>query len=145
MGAANLYRCVLLLYPPEFRQQFSEEMLSVFEQRSGEHFANRRLMSFAFLLKEFFGAVKGAYVMWLSKVRPIHHKRLQPAAAVGAAATPTAAEVTMRHQTAIKNMVKAIAEHDFVNARRYSDEEARLKSLLQGLKDGGLAAKHKLA
>jgi hypothetical protein len=144
MRAANLYRFVLLLYPPEFRQQFSEEMISVFQQRSGEHFAKRRLTSFAFHLKEFFGAVKGAHVMWLSKVRPINHNRLQSDAAI-VAATPTAAEVTTQHQTAIKNMVKAIAEHDFVNARRYSDEEARLKCLLQELKDGGMAAKHKLA
>lgn len=145
MNSARLYRRALLLYPPEFRQQFSEEMISVFQQRSGEHFANRGFTSFAFLLKEFFGALKGATVMWLSKVRPIDHKRSQPDAAVGVASISTAAELTMQHQIAMKGMVKAIAEHDFVNARRYSDEEKRLKSLLQQLEDGGGTAKHKLA
>jgi hypothetical protein len=130
MGVANLYRRVLLLYPPEFRQQFSEEMISVFKQRAGEHFANRGFTSFAFLLKEFFCAVRGAYVMWLSKLLPIRHNRLRPDVSVAATPTLTASEAKMQRDAAIKNMVAAIAEHDFINARRYSYEEIRLKNIL---------------
>jgi len=43
---------------------------------------------------------------------------------------PTA-EVARLRDAAIRNMVAAIARHDFNNARRYSYEEARLKTLLQ--------------
>ena len=130
MRAANLYRWVLLLYPPEFRQQFSEEMISVFQQRSGEHFANRRFASFAFVLKEFFGVVKGAHVMWLSKFLPVDHDGLRPDTSVSSTATLTASEVKLQREAAIRNMVAAIAGHDFINARRYSYEEMRLKKIL---------------
>ena len=41
MKLIDLYRVLLLLYPADFRQQFSEEMISVFEQRAGERLANR--------------------------------------------------------------------------------------------------------
>ncbi len=44
-------------------------------------------------------------------------------------------EAAELRQKAIKNMVAAIAAHDFVNARNYSNEEARLKHLLQDLEE----------
>jgi hypothetical protein len=130
MRAADIYRCALVFYPREFREQFSEEMISVFEQRAGEHFAGRELAPFAFLLREFFGIMKGAHVMWLSKFLPVDRDGLRPDTSVSSTATVTASEVKLQRDAAIRNMVAAIAEHDFINARRYSYEEMRLKNIL---------------
>jgi hypothetical protein len=145
MRATVAYRCLLLLYPAKFRQQFSEEMISVFEQRAGEPFASRKFASFAFLLREFSSIVKGAYVMWLSKVLPIDRKGSRADSATTAAPVLTATEVATQREGAIKKMVTAIAEHDFVGARRYSEEEARLKARLRELENGNVATHHGLA
>lgn len=47
MTTSDFYRLLLSLFPSEFRQQFSEEMVSVFVQRAGERFADRKSASFA--------------------------------------------------------------------------------------------------
>jgi Peptidase family S41/N-terminal domain of Peptidase_S41 in eukaryotic IRBP len=39
-----LYRCVLRLHPPGFRQRFAEEMLSIFDHAGGEAAASRLLL-----------------------------------------------------------------------------------------------------
>jgi hypothetical protein len=54
-------------------------------------------------------------------------------------------EVTKQRNIAIRNLAAAIADHDFINARRYSNEEALLKHTLQELQDGPLATHRKLA
>ena len=127
----TVFRALLWLYPSEFRQQFSQEMISVFEQRAGERFADRGAVPFAFLLTEFFAIVKGANIMWFSKILPFRHEQSEP----GATTTHilTAEEATKLRNQAIEKMVAAIADHDFVKARRYSDEEARLKHVLEEL------------
>jgi hypothetical protein len=142
MTTTTIYRVLLWLYPSEFRQQFSEEMISVFEQRAGERFADRGAVSFAFLLTEFSGIVKGAYVMWFSKILTFDRKQSE----FGATATPIlSAEEAARLRThAIQKMVAAIADHDFVTARRFSDEEVRLKHVLEELQ-GPPATHRKLA
>ncbi len=45
----------------------------------------------------------------------------------------TLAEGAKQRETAIRNMVASIARHDFTNARRYSEEETRLKNFIQDL------------
>jgi hypothetical protein len=145
MTIGALYRRLLWLYPSDFRRQFSEEMISVFEQRAGERFADRESATFAFLLAEFSSIVKGACVMWLGKIRPIDRNR--SASSSGLVTTPALSfeDATKQRDLAIRNMVAAIADHDFVNARRYSDEEARLKRVLEGLKSDTPATYVKLA
>lgn len=83
--------------------------------------------------------------MWLSQVLPIERKA--PRADSAATATPilTVTEVATQREAAIQKMITAIAEHDFVGARRYSDEEARLKALLRELENGNVATHHRLA
>lgn len=136
MRVSDLYRGLLLLYPADFRKQFSEEMISVFEQRAGECAANREPVAFAFFVMEFFGIVKGACIMWLAKVLPANRKPSRPEAAAATVGPMTISELTEQRDAAIKDMVASIAEHDFINARRYSYEEVRLKRLLQDLEDG---------
>ena len=142
MTTAFIYRCLLRIYPSEFRQQFSEEMISVFEQRAGERFANRGAVSFAFLLMEFSGIVKGAYFMWFSKISPFDRKQSEYCETT--TSNLSAEEATKLRNQAIQKMVATIADHDFVSARRFSDEEARLKHVLEELQ-GPPATRRKLA
>ncbi|MGB8538884.1 MAG: hypothetical protein WCD57_20845 [Acidobacteriaceae bacterium] len=142
MTTTAIYRALLWLYPSEFRQQFSEEMVSIFEQRAGDRFADKGAVSFAFLLMEFSSIVKGANIMWFSKILPFRREPLES----GATSTNilTAEEATKLRNEAIQKMVAAIADHDFVAARRFSDEETRLKRVLEDLQHT-LAAHSKLA
>ncbi|HEY3988935.1 MAG TPA: hypothetical protein VGM02_06535 [Acidobacteriaceae bacterium] len=138
MRISDFYRGLLRLYPGDFHQQFSEEMLSVFEQRVVERIANRGSVSIAFVLAEFTGIAKGACTMWMTKILPIRRNTSQPRTAQSCPATPapeplTIAEATRQHNAAIRNMVAAIAGHDFPKARQHSYEEIRLKNLLKEL------------
>jgi hypothetical protein len=138
----TVFRALLWLYPSEFRQQFSQEMISVFEQRAGELFADRGAVSFALLLTEFFAIVKGANIMWFSKILPF--RREQSESGGTTAHILSVEEATKLRTQAIEKMVAAITDHDFVTARRYSDEEARLKHVLVELQSPP-ATHHKLA
>jgi hypothetical protein len=145
MTICGLYRRLLWFYPSDFRQQFSEEMISVFEQRAGEHFADRKSVSFAVLLTEFSSIVKEAYIMWLEKLFPIDRNRSASGSALVTTPALSLEEATKQRDLAIRNMVAAIADHDFVNARRYSNEEARLKHVLEGMQSDVPAAHRRLA
>ena len=139
MKLGDLYRFLLLLYPADFRMQFSDEMISVFEQRAGGRFANRDSKRAVWLASEFLSIVKGAHTMWLSRILPIQGNSLPSDAELSTEVSPTIAEVTTRRQVAIKAMCRAIAKHDFIHARQYSDEEARLKYLLGEMERGRTA------
>ena len=76
MRFSNTYRILLFLYPADFRRHFSAEMLFVFEQRENEHLTDRGSTPFAFLLTEFWGIMKGAYIMWFAKIIGVNRKSL---------------------------------------------------------------------
>lgn len=131
MTTTSIYRTLLCLYPSEFRQQFTEEMVSVFEQRAGERFADKGAVSFAFLLTEFFAIVKGANIMSFSKILPFRREPSESGATTTQALS--ADEAVKLRLEAIQKMVAAIADHDFAAARQYSDEEGRLQRVLEDL------------
>jgi hypothetical protein len=110
MTIGGLYRGMLWLYPSDFRKQFSEEMISVFEQRAGERFADRDSGSFGFLLIEFSSVLKGACIMWLGKIRPINRKRSASGSALITAPALSFEDATKQRGLAIGNMVAAIAD-----------------------------------
>jgi hypothetical protein len=129
MRVVDLYRSLLFLYPADFRNQFSEEMICVFQQRAGE-----RPGTFNFFVSEFSSIAKGACIMWLAKILT---RNPSPSEAADATCTPvTIAELNRQRQTAIGKMVSSIAKHDFLNARRYSYEETRLSRVLHDLENG---------
>jgi hypothetical protein len=131
MRVVDLYRGLLFLYPVSFRNQFSEEMISVFQRRAAE-----RSGTFKFFVREFSSIAKGACIMWLAKILSVN-RNPSPSEATDATCTPvTIAELDSQRQTAIRKMVASIARHDFLNARRYSYEEARLKRILRDLEEG---------
>jgi hypothetical protein len=131
MKMSTLYRVLLHLYPASFRKQFSEEMICVFEQSAGERLANRKSASVAFLFTEFFGIVRGATIMWLAKILPAHRAPSSSTEINANDERLSIAQVAAQRDAVIRNMVAAIARHDFSNARHYSYEEVRLKRLLQ--------------
>lgn len=145
MKLGDFYRVLLLLYPAEFRRQFSEEMISVFEQRASERFANRDAKQVVWLAVEFFSIVKGAHTMWLSRILPIQRDFSSSDAELPTQAPLTMAQITSRRHTAIKDMCTSIAKHDFINARQYSDEEARLKHLLAEMERADLVGQTRTA
>jgi hypothetical protein len=131
MRVVDLYRSLLFLYPADFRNQFSEEMICVFQQRAGEC-----LGTCNFFVREFSSIAKGACIMWLAKILTVN-RNSSPSEAADPTCTPlTIAELNSQRQTAIRKMVASIAKHDFLNARRYSYEEVRLKRILRDLEDG---------
>jgi hypothetical protein len=140
MRVVDLYRSLLFLYPADFRNQFSEEMICVFQQRAGEC-----LGTFNFFVREFSSIAKGACIMWLAKILTVN-RNPSPSEAADATCTPvTMAELNSQRQTAIRKMVASIAKHDFLNARRYSNEETRLKRVLHDLENGTPAPVSKTA
>lgn len=140
MRISDFYRGLLRLYPADFHNEFSEEMHGVFEQKAAEHFASGGAASIAFVVKEFISIAKGGYMMRMARTFAIYRDRFQrnnsQPTTVALTQTPlTIAEATKQRDTAIKNMVTAIAEHDFPKARQYSYEEIRFKNLLKDLQN----------
>jgi hypothetical protein len=133
MRFSNTYRILLFLYPADFRRHFSAEMLFVFEQRANEPLADRGSAPFVFLLTEFWGIMKGAYIMWFAKIIGANRNRLSQEATTSSFEPLTIAEATKQRDAAIKKMVASIAKHDFSSARQYSYEETRLKNLIWDL------------
>jgi hypothetical protein len=145
MKLIGLYRVLLLLYPADFRQQFSEEMISVFEQRAGERLANRDSQRHAWLAIEFLGIVKGAQTMWLTRILPFQRNPSSSDAAFSEETPLTIAEVASRRHAAIQDMCTSIAKHDFINAREHSNEEVSLKHLLAEMEKADLVGQSRTA
>jgi hypothetical protein len=135
MRIIHFYRASLWLYPKDFREQFCEEMFSVFEQRAGELFANGRSAPIALVVAELTGIVRGAYIMWMAKILPKNRNTSRSDTDSPTNAPLTIAEIAKQRDAAIQSMVAAIAAHDFINARRYSDDEIRLKTFIHDLQN----------
>ena len=148
MRIRDFYRGLLWLYPADFHRQFSEEMLDVFEQRAAEHFANRGVVLIALVVNEFISIAKGGCIMRLAKILPVRRNsrnNSQPSTVTATQSPLTIAEATKQHDAAIKNMVTAIAGHDFPNARQHSYEETRLNNLLKDLQNEVATGHHETA
>ena len=83
--------------------------------------------------------------MWLTKIRAINRTRSQRGPELPVTPLLSLEELARQRAAAIRSMVAAIAEHDFVAARRNSDEEVRLAQLLATLESDGVAREEKFA
>jgi hypothetical protein len=124
------YRFCLFLYPRRHRDQFAEEMLSVFEQASAEGREHRWTWYVRFAFSEVTGLVAGAAEAWLAPQRPVE--------------TPTARssylpqeliEAQRRVDANIAGMVHAIANHQFERARVLSNQEREAREHLRILRE----------
>ncbi len=65
MNIVRVYRMLLYLYPDDFRQQFSEEMVDVFQQKAHDLTAGGGVVFASFVLREFIGLPIGAAGAWI--------------------------------------------------------------------------------
>ncbi|HEY1950551.1 MAG TPA: hypothetical protein VGG97_26295 [Bryobacteraceae bacterium] len=128
MSILTCYRFLLGFYPNDFRRQFSDEMLDVFERRVHDRLAPGKTASIAFVSREFFSLLRGAPTMWMEKILVMKQK--QPINVPVAESALSVVEIKKLREKAISRMVQAIATHDFPGARRYSEEEIRLTAIL---------------
>jgi hypothetical protein len=124
MNISGLYRSLLRLYPADFREQFSQEMCSVFERRAAERSGKGKVAASAFVLREFVNVVKTACAMRMP--------RRDDSEIAAASSTPprNLEEAAEQRAQAIRKMVVCIGKHEFAQARRYSYEEVRLQKLV---------------
>ena len=61
------YKALLRLYPPEYREIFANEMLSVFEEVLQEHRRRGALRLLSFLFTELVSIINGALKEWIAR------------------------------------------------------------------------------
>jgi hypothetical protein len=130
----GFYRAVLKLYPAEYRAAFASEMTEAFEEARISSGEGGPLKLILFAAREFAGLVRGLIVEYAAKwaaqdayitsrCNAGHDSKL-PAEVV---------EVQLRLEKVLRSMESAIAHHDFVKARLYSNEEHMTRALLHRL------------
>jgi hypothetical protein len=138
MNIVRVYRMLLYLYPNYFRQQFSEEMVDVFRQRAHDLTTRRGAVYASFVLREYIGLPIGAAGAWIGGIMPkkkylvisipiISEHFPKPTAEEARLSTP---ELQRRHDEVQATMFQAAANHDFVTARFYEAQVARLHVFL---------------
>jgi hypothetical protein len=126
------YRFCLLLYPRQHRDQFAEEMLSVFEEAGNERHYQGWAWYIRFACAEFNGLIAGAAGAWLDERRetpaPVQDpaRGWQPRELV---------EAQQRVDANIAAMVHAIANHQFERARLLSNQEREARENLRVLRE----------
>jgi hypothetical protein len=124
----RVYRFMLLLYPRGHRDQFAEEMASVFEQASAERRAEDWAWYVRFTFSEMAGLIAGAAIAWLAE-RPTAE------APVASALPPELIDAQRLVDVNIAGMVHAIANHQFEKARVHSDQERLARENLRMLRE----------
>ncbi len=122
------YKFMLLLYPRGHRDQFAEEMLSVFEEAFDERRAQGWGWSVRFAFTEVTGLIGGAAGACLDR---------RPAPEVPAVSTlpHELIEAQRRVDLNIAGMVHAIANHQFERARVHSNREREARENLRVLRE----------
>ena len=119
----KIYSVALGTYPASFRAEFAPEMLDVFTQRAS-HFRGRgsRLMFVGFLLREICGVVSGAVMSRVGQRLHSPHCEL---------AFPSDINGAERYIELVSGkLIRAIANHDFVNARYFDEQDRKARALL---------------
>jgi hypothetical protein len=124
------YRFCLLLYPRQHRDQFAEEMLSVFDEASAERREHRWTWYLRFAFAEVTGLVAGAAEAWFA-AKPAAEVRTAPCSNL----PQELVEAQQRVDANIAGMVHAIANHQFERARNHSDAERRARESLRVLRE----------
>ena len=125
------YGILLRLYPSDYRSAFAGEMLRVFEQAARQRRELGPLRYFRFLLSEFRGCIAGALAERFRRPRMPH------VAHSSSTATALPAEVLQAQKRVdyfVNCMVHAIANHEFENARRFSEEDRKARENVRQLR-----------
>jgi hypothetical protein len=126
------YRFLLLLYPRGHRDQFAEEMLSVFEEARNERHYQGWAWYIRFAFAEMTGLIGGAAGAWLDQ----RHGVPVPAQSSGRGWMPQElVEAQERVDANIAAMVHAIANHQFERARVLAHQEREARENLRLLRE----------
>ena len=156
MRAAKAYRTLLRLYPADYRALFARQMLDSFEREAKERRCGR-VAFIRFLLAELAGLISSAGAEWVAKWttdsvvrgRALPDLRMMRPPGVSrerwfagayqihreGSLADEVLETQARISLLIERMVRAIANHDFPGARRYSYEESQAREELRRLQD----------
>lgn len=130
----KIYAALLCLYPAEHRATFGSEMTKTFDQAAMDC-RKRGLFSLcAFTAREFGGLVAGFCHEWAAKLaagEAYLHEGWQPLSEANSVADIAGLQTQLK--SLISCMEFAIANHDFSNARRYSDEERAVREQMNEL------------
>ncbi len=122
------YKFMLLLYPRGHRDQFSEEILGVFEEVFDERRTQGWSLSVRFAFAEMAGLVAGAAGARFDR---------RPGPEVPAVSTQPheLIEAQQRVDLNVAGMVQAIANHQFERARTLSNQEREARENLRVLRE----------
>ena len=154
MHCEAVYRALLRLFPKDYRSWFESEMLDAFERASGEQRAKSRFAYVRFVCVELAGLMLTGPVEWIAKLttsasvraRSVPDLRMMRPAGVpkemwfgspvgGPSVVPDeVAEAEQRVEFCLRRMEHAIAHHDFLGARFYSNEDLKAREKLRALR-----------
>lgn len=126
------YKFILLLYPRGYRDQFAEEMTSVFEEASQESRAQGWAWHVRFAFAEIAGLIGGAAGAWLPRQAPAPIPSQTPA---GRWMPQELSEAQQRVDANVAAMVHAIANHQFEKARVLANQEREARENLRRLRE----------
>jgi len=128
------YAFFLLLYPREHRDQFAEEMTSVFEEARNQRHHRGWAWYARFALAEMIGLIAGAAGAWLSQAtKP--SSEISVASEAQNALPPDLLKAQQRVDLITAAMVRAIANHQFEKARVHSNQEREARENLRLLRE----------
>jgi hypothetical protein len=120
------------LYPRQHRDQFAEEMLSVFEEARNERHYQGWTWYISFAFAELSGLIAGAAGAWLDQRRGADVPGQNP----GRGWMPQElVEAQERVDANIAAMVHAIANHQFERARQLSNQEREARENLRLMRE----------
>lgn len=132
----RIYGWLLRLYPREIREVFAEEMAVVFEWAADEQRARGCRAYLRFLLAEFFGLLAGLASTRILRRPPaaLDLRNMRPPEVSRETYTSAVDEVLDAQRRAartLQQMQEAIARHDFLNARYYSEQDHQARAHLR--------------
>jgi hypothetical protein len=128
------YYLILSLYPAEYRANFGQEMLEVFETAAERSRREGSLARLRFAGRELTGVLAGLTKEWAARSATPHSYVSSRCALQPEPEMPSGiVETQQRLKWLIGHMEFAIAHHDFPSARRYSYEERAVREHLTQL------------
>jgi DNA-binding PadR family transcriptional regulator len=123
----RVYSMGLAFYPADFRAQFGAEMVTVFEQAAAQRRGRGVTCVLLFFVKEMLGLLAGAARerIFRDDATPAHEDLPFPSDLAG---TERYLEIVSRR------FIRAIANHEFTNARHYDQQDRKARALLAELR-----------
>jgi DNA-binding PadR family transcriptional regulator len=119
------YSLGLVLYPADFRAQFGGEMVTVFEQAAAQRHGGTSVL--LFFVKEMLGLLAGA-----ARERVFHDDAVTAHDDLPFPSDVAGAERYL--EIVSRRLIRAIANHEFTNARYYKEQDRKARALLTELR-----------